>query len=132
MASMMLKCCLFAILTGVLALLLRELQSGQWSMLCVLAGGIVLVTVAVSAFGEWLGQIRTFVEKSGLEGKEWAALLKSALVCISVDVTGEFCKNMGQPFLAHGLEMAGRVCLGVIAIPYILDVLSLLESILRA
>lgn len=132
MASMVLKCCMFAVLIGVLSILLRELCGAQWATFCAIAGAITLLIFGLSSLEDWIGQIRILIDKSGLDGKDWRVLLKSALVCLSVDFTADFCKNMGQPLLAHGLEIVGRVCLGILAVPYILEVLSMLEGILQA
>ncbi len=132
MPSIILKCCVLALVTGILALLLREIHGGQWALFCVITGAVVLFIFGLSMLEEWLGQIRIFIEKSGIQGKEWGVLLKGSLICICVDFTAEFCKSTGQPLLAQGLEMVGRVCMAILAIPFIVEILSMVEGILQA
>ena len=132
MTSILLKCCIFALITGVLALLLREIPGGQWSFYCVLVSGIMLFISGLSMFEEFYLQIRSLIEKSGLQSTEFGVLLKGTILCICGDFTGEFCKSTGQPLLAHGIELIGRICLGILAIPFILEMLSMVEGILHA
>lgn len=132
MPSLILKCCMFALVTGLLALLLREIHGGQWTLLCLLAGGIVLFIYGLSMLSDWFDQIHLFVEKSGINRNEWGILLKGTFICICVDFTTELCKNTGQPLLAQGLELVGRVTMAMLAIPFIIEILSLAEEILQA
>ena len=131
MPTILLKCCMFALITGVLALLLREIHGIQWSLLCVIAGGILLLMTGLTMFDKFILQIQTLVDKSGIQGTEWRALIKGSLICICGDFTGEFCKNTGQPLLAQGIEMVGRISLGILAVPFVIEMLSLVEDILQ-
>ena len=132
MPTVILKCCLFVLVTGLVSLLMRDLCGGTWGLLCGVLGGIVLFVYAVSFFEDWLSQIGSLVEKSGLSGKEWGVMIKCTMICICVDFTADFCKSAGQPMLAHGLELTGRIGIALLAIPYVLEVLSLIESVLQA
>lgn len=132
MPTILLKCCLFALITGILALLLREIHGGQWSLYCVLISGIILLISGLSMFEDWFLEIRSLVEKSGIQGSAWSALLKGTFICICGDFTGEFCKSSGQPLLAQGVEMVGRISLGILAVPFVVEMLSMVEGILQA
>ncbi len=131
MAGMVIKCCIIALVSCIVVLILKELRL-EWSGLSGLLGGVILALTVCIIMEEIMTKISPFVVKSGLEKNSLHAILKCIGITFLVDFISGFCRSQGQLSIALALEMVGRISICVIALPFAMDLLNLANQILFA
>lgn len=129
MSALVVKCGIAALITGIVAIILKEVRM-EWGILSTLAGGVMVSLAALTLMENTFTDIGTFVEKSGIEKDQLSVIVKCMGLCYVVDFSAGFCRNAGQTFLASSLEFAGKVSLCILSIPFVLDLLDLVNQIL--
>ncbi len=128
MAALIVKCGMTALVTALIALLLKETKT-ELSALCCIAGGTVICITALSVMGDLMGDLRALVEKSNLSQQDLKMVLKCIGICFLVDFVAGFCRHIGQPFLASALELAGKIGMCLLCIPFVLQVMDLVGQV---
>lgn len=131
MTGVVVKCGLGALITSILALILKETRT-EWGTVCGLIGGVMISLSAFTLLESLLSAASAFVGKSGIEKDQLTAILKCIGLCFLVDFTAGFCRNAGQASLAAALELVGKVCLCVLCLPFALELLDLVQTVLTA
>ena len=125
-----LQMCALAVLTALLALLLKGKQ-GELGILVSLAGLVVLFLALAEPFGELLAFLRTLSEGTGLDSAVFTPLYKVLGIALVVHLGGQLCRDAGESALAAGLETAGSVCAMLAALPLLERTLSLLRELME-
>ena len=131
MTSVVIKCCLIALITSIVVIILKELRT-EWSGLCGLLGSIMILIAAFTFFDQIITLLTSIVSQSGLDKEHFRAILKCMGITFLVDFISIFCRGQGQLSLATAIETAGRIGVCVIAIPFALDLLELANRIFSA
>ena len=131
MTGIVVKCCVIALVTALIALVLKEMRL-EWSGILGLLGCVVLILAAISMFEQILTSISSFVMQSGLDREEFTAIAKCTGITFLVDFVSGFCRGQGQISLATAVETIGRISVCVLAIPFALELLGLANQILSA
>ncbi len=131
MAGIVVKCCIIALVAGIVMIILKEIHL-DWSGLCGLLAGIMLMLAAFDMIEQILLSISTFLQQSGLEKDRFTAVIKCMGITFLVDFVAGFCRGQGQLSLATAIETVGRISVCVIAIPFALDLLGLANQIISA
>lgn len=129
MSALVIKCGIAALLTGIVAIILKELRT-EWGTISALTGGVMISLAALTLLENTFIDIGTLVEKSGIEKDQLSVIVKCMGLCYVVDFSAGFCRNVGQTFLASSLEFAGKVSLCILSIPFVLELLDLVNRIL--
>lgn len=117
-----------AVLFAALCLILRE-SGSRASGLVALAGGLALLTYAISRYKEPIAALVRLAEEAGLAGS-FAALLKMLAVALLAHLAAELCRDMGEGTLASRIELCGRVEILLLCLPLFLELCTLAREVL--
>ena len=81
MTSVVIKCCLIALITSIVVIILKELRT-EWSGLCGLLGSIMILIAAFPFFDQIITLLTSIVSQSGLDKEN-----KFVLYCKILDKT---------------------------------------------
>ena len=104
-----------AILTAVLATLMRRYHKEYAMLLSVLGGGLILFMIFQN-FTPALSSI-TDMLSSGVSGEYTIILIKTLGTCFLAQFAADACRDAGESSLASKVELAGKVAVILMALP---------------
>lgn len=105
-----------AILTAVLATLMRRYHKEYAVMLSVLGGGFILFMVFQN-FSPVFSSIVDMISASGVSGEYTVILGKTLGTCFLAQFAADACRDAGESSLASKVELAGKVAVIIMALP---------------
>ncbi|MEA4815157.1 MAG: SpoIIIAC/SpoIIIAD family protein [Oscillospiraceae bacterium] len=115
-------------LTGALAALLLKNNSPVFTLLLLMAVGILVIRSASGFIEDALDFISELVYLSGLNNAIFAPLLKTVGISIITKVSSDLCRDAGAAAAAGLVETSGALCAIITAIPLMRSVLELVMS----
>ena len=104
-----------AILTAVLATLMRRYHKEYAMLLSVLGGGLILFMIFQN-FTPALSSITDMLSASGVSGEYTIILIKTLGTCFLAQFAADACRDAGES-LASKVELAGKVAVILMALP---------------
>ena len=104
-----------AILTAVLATLMRRYHKEYAMLLSVLGGGLILFMIFQN-FTPALSSITDMLSASGVSGEYTIILIKTLGTCF-LAFAADACRDAGESSLASKVELAGKVAVILMALP---------------
>ena len=105
-----------AILTAVLATLMRRYHKEYAMLLSVLGGGLILFMIFQN-FTPVLSSITDMLSASGVSGEYTIILIKKLGTCFLAQFAADACRDAGESSLASKVELAGKVAVILMALP---------------
>ncbi|MCR5610839.1 MAG: hypothetical protein K6F68_03300 [Clostridiales bacterium] len=110
-----------AIVTVVLTVTLKNIKP-ELGMQTAIAGGIILVVLAVSEFTGIADQITKFVKNTGIDGEVLETVFKATGTAYITQSASDICKDAGESALSSKVEICGRVIMASMVIPSFIKV----------
>ena len=117
-----------ALCGAVCALVLRRLRPEASSVL-VIAAGVLALLLALPSLSELLGGLSALEESGGVSGIYMTQLMKVAGISLLMDFAAQTCRDAGEESLAMKTELAGRIMLLSLALPFMQSLLSQVLSL---
>lgn len=124
----MLKLAGFAIMGALAALLLRQLKPGVGLTVSLAAGAMVTVLL-LPTLGEAVQGISSLAQSGGLSDAYLSQLMKVGGVSLLMDFAAQTCRDAGESGLAMKVELAGRVMLIGLSLPFMQALLAQIMSL---
>ena len=124
----MLKLAGFAIMGALAALLLRQLKPGVGLTVSLAAGAMVTVLL-LPTLGEAVQGISSLAQSGGLSDAYLSQLMKVGGVSLLMDFAAQTCRDAGESGLAMKVELAGRVMLIGLSLPFMQALLTQIMSL---
>lgn len=113
----MLKLAGFAVCGAIMAMLLRRMKPEAGTALSI-AAGAMLALLLLPTLQEAVSGIASLARAGGLSDGYMAQLLKVGGVSLLMDFAAQTCRDAGENGLAMKVELAGRVTLIALALPF--------------
>lgn len=124
----LMKIAALAVCAAVCALVLRRLRPEMGAALSIAAGLMVLM-LAIPMVAQVMSGLSTMAKSGGVSDGYMAQLLKVAGVSLLMDFAAQTCRDAGEESLAMKAEMAGRVMLLALALPFMQTLLGQILSL---
>lgn len=124
----LMKIAALAVCGAVCALVLRRLRPEMGAALSIAAGLMVLL-LAVPMVAQVMSGLSTMAKSGGVSDGYMAQLLKVAGVSLLMDFAAQTCRDAGEESLAMKAELAGRVMLLALALPFMQTLLGQILSL---
>ena len=124
----MLKLCGAAVLASLLALTLRRLKPEMGHVLTLSAGALLTVAV-LPTLGTTVTLLTSIAEAGNVPQEYLGTLLKVGGVSLLADFSAQTCRDAGEESLAHRVELAGRITLIGLALPFMASLLQQIMSL---
>ena len=109
------RLCGVCILLCVVAITAKE-GGGRFAPLVGLAGGIFLLSFAITRYGEVIGILSDFSENE-LFSSLLSLSLRIVALCILTEVSAGICRDLGEAGLAAKMELCGRAEILLVTLP---------------
>lgn len=105
-----------AILTAVLAAVLRRYHQEYAILLSILGGGLILFMI-FQHFTPVFSSITNMISASGVSNEYAIILCKTLGMCFLAQFAADACRDAGESSLAQKVELAGKVAVILMALP---------------
>lgn len=120
--------CGAAIVTAVLALMLRS-QSPHSAMLLSIASGAVIILSLLKNMPDTLGGIRSVMADGGIDTADIAILLKVMGICFVTEFTCDCVTEAGLLSLSTNISFAGKILVLLTALPLFQNILDVITKL---
>lgn len=120
--------CGIAVVTAVLALLLRA-QSPHSAMLLSVASGVIIILSLVKNLPETLSGISTVLAEGGVDTSYVTILLKVMGICFVTEFTCDCVTEAGLMSLSTNISFAGKLLVLFTAMPLFNSIISVINTL---
>ncbi|MFR1518677.1 MAG: SpoIIIAC/SpoIIIAD family protein [Clostridia bacterium] len=113
----LIKIALTGIVISILILLLKGFKSDLAPALAV-AGSVVLLGAVLIMVSGAADAVKDLFQSSELESEHMKSILKIIGAAYVVDFSASLCRDMGEVSMASKIELAGRVFIVMLAVPW--------------
>ena len=124
----LMKIAALAVCAAVCALVLRRMRPEMGAALSIAAGLMVLL-LAIPMVAQVMNGLSDMAQSGGVSDGYMAQLLKVAGVSLLMDFAAQTCRDAGEESLAMKAELAGRVMLLALALPFMQTLLGQILSL---
>ena len=122
------KIALTGIVISILILLLKSFKSDLAPVLAVVGSVVLLGAVLVMVSGA-AEAVKDLFQSSELESEHIRNILKIIGAAYVVDFSASLCRDMGETSMASQIELAGRVFIVILAVPWAQTLISAVKSL---
>ncbi len=122
------RLCGYAVCAAVMTLLLRRLKP-EAGLAVSLASGALLTGLFLPQLSQVITAVSDIARAGGLAEDYLVQLLKVCGVSLLMDFSAQTCRDAGEDGLALRVEMAGRVALIALALPFMQALLMQIMSL---
>lgn len=115
--------------TSISVLILKSLKA-EFAVLAGLAGGCLILFIAIDMISGIFGKLNLIVSKTGLETEIFKLLLKILGIGYLTEFSANICSDSGNSSIAEYITLGGRVVILVLSFPIILNLLNLVVTLL--
>lgn len=124
----MIVICGAAIMTAVLAVMLRQ-QSPHSALLLSLASGAVIILSILKHMPDVLSGVQSLLSDSGIDMQSVAVLLKVVGICFVTEFTCDCVTEAGLLSLSTNISFAGKILVLLTALPLFQNILTIITSL---
>ena len=122
--------CGAAIVTAVLAVMLRS-QSPHRAMLLSVAAGAVIILSLLKDMPDTLSGVRSVLNDGGIDTSDIAVLFKVTGICFVTEFTCDCVTEAGLLSLSTNISFAGKILVLITALPLFENILNVVTSLLN-
>lgn len=118
----------FAVCAALMAMLLRRMRP-EAGLALALGGGALLAWMVTPTLQQAIGGIADIARAGGVPDGYMTQLLKVGGISLLMDFSAQTCRDAGEEGLAMKVELAGRVMLIALALPFMRSLLTQIMSL---
>ncbi len=123
----MIKLCGVAVIAVTLTVMIKEMKRGIGTLVGI-AALLTLFFAIMSKYGEAITGISELTRENGL-GRYSTLMIKALGIGTAVKITSDICRDFGEGGIAGGIELAGKLEILLLALPFISELLSAITDI---
>ena len=125
----MLKIALFALVSLIIIVVLRQYHPEYALLTAVISGGLILIFLSLELASPLFTLIK-MLNSYGVSNGLTSYILKALGICILTNFSVGLCTDFGQTSLAAKVEMAGKVAILILSLPILQNILEVGLSLL--
>ena len=125
----LLQLCGVALVGGMLMLFLKELRPAMLPPLR-LAVSLLLLGCALALYAPLLSRVQELLQSTGV-GEYADVLLRALGIALICELTAILCEDLGEPGVARGIHIFGKLEILVLSLPLVDKVLELAKELLQ-
>lgn len=127
---MLFKILAFAIVTAILCIYLKSINS-EFFLLALISGGVILSLYTVSYLSETIEMIKQLTELSGIDNKIIVICIKVTLIGYLVEFTCGTIEDCGLKGLSDKVALIGRLIIVGMSMPLLVSLVKLISVFLE-
>ena len=114
----------------ILAVLFRQ-HKPEYAPLISLAAGLAVVFMLLGQLEPIFSQMEEILQQAGIGTEYIAVLLKSLGICYITQLAADTCRDAGESAIASKMELAGKITVMTLAVPYFTGMLQTVGELIR-
>ena len=114
----------------ILAVLFRQ-HKPEYAPLISLAAGLAVVFLLLGQLEPIFFQMEEILQQAGIGTEYIAVLLKSLGICYITQLAADTCRDAGESAIASKMELAGKITVMTLAVPYFTGMLQTVGELIR-
>ena len=114
----------------ILAVLFRR-HEPEYAPLISLAAGLAVVFLLLGQLEPIFSQMEEILRQAGIGTEYIAVLLKSLGICYITQLAADTCRDAGESAIASKMELAGKITVLTLAVPYFTGMLQTVGELIR-
>ncbi|MBQ3242107.1 MAG: stage III sporulation protein AD [Oscillospiraceae bacterium] len=114
----------------ILAVLFRQ-HKPEYAPLISLAAGLAVVFLLLGELEPIFYQMEEIFQQAGIGTEYIAVLLKSLGICYITQLAADTCRDAGESAIASKMELAGKITVLTLAVPYFTGMLQTVGELIR-
>ena len=114
----------------ILAVLFRQ-HKPEYAPLISLAAGLAVVLLLLGQLEPIFSQMEEILQQAGIGTEYIAVLLKSLGICYITQLAADTCRDAGESAIASKMELAGKITVLTLAVPYFTGMLQTVGELIR-
>lgn len=124
----LIKIAITGIVISILILLLKSFKSDMAPVLAI-TGTVVLLGAVIVMMSGAADAIKDLFQSSELESENIKNILKIIGAAYVVDFSASICRDMGEASMASKIELAGRIFIVLLAVPWAASLISAVKTL---
>ena len=113
---------------AIAALLLRNARS-EYAPMAVIAAGIVILIITLSALSDVIVAFEGIVDKTGLDRSLFSSLLKIIGIGYLTEYSVSLCNDLDCASLGKKISLAGKITIFLTALPIVMSLIKAISAI---
>ncbi|MBQ2791852.1 MAG: stage III sporulation protein AD [Oscillospiraceae bacterium] len=114
----------------ILAVLFRQ-HKPEYAPLISLAAGLAVVFLLLGQLEPIFSQMEEILRQAGIGTEYITVLLKSLGICYITQLAADTCRDAGESAIASKMELAGKITVLTLAVPYFTGMLQTVGELIR-
>lgn len=114
----------------ILAVLFRQ-HKPEYAPLISLAAGLAVVFLLLGQLEPIFSQMEEILQQAGIGTEYIAVLLKSLGICYITQLAADTCRDARESAIASKMELAGKITVLTLAVPYFTGMLQTVGELIR-
>ncbi len=115
-------------LISLIIIIIVKQYKPEFAIYVSLMAGVLIFTLVFSKISDVISLLNSLVNKSSINGKFIALLIKITGIAILTEFAVSICKDSGENAIANKIDIGGKVMIVTVSIPIIS---SLLETVIK-
>ncbi|MEG1499863.1 MAG: stage III sporulation protein AD [Clostridia bacterium] len=115
--------------TCIAVLIVKQIKP-EIAVVLSVAGGILIVLLAINSLSSVIAGLSALAEKTGLSSGLFSTVLKIVGIGYVTEFAANICSDSGSAGLADKILLAGKVVILVIAIPIMTNIIEIITGLL--
>ena len=115
---MIIKIISLALCVCVLNIILKDTHK-TFALFINICFAIIVALFLLDYTAEFIDKIKDLFSVNSSSGKMFNCLFKGALICVLTKISADICKESGNTVISDIVDIAGRVVLLLIALPFV-------------
>lgn len=118
------------LLGAIIALMLKQSRS-EFSMLAVLATGVIILIIILNSLGDVIVAFNKIVIKSGISQELFTGLIKIIGVGYVTEYGASMCDDLGCGSISKKIHLAGKIGIFLMALPIVMALIDIIGEIVK-
>lgn len=127
---MFLKVILMCLVASVIILLIKKYSPENALTVALAAVSVILLFIIISA-SDLFSEIRELFDSFGIDPEIVKITLKALGICYLTGFAADVCRDFGQTSLASKVELAGKVTVVILTLPFVKQILRVATELME-
>lgn len=127
---MFLKVILMCLVASAIILLIKKYSPENALTVALAAASVILLFIIISA-SDLFFEMRDLFDSFGLDPEIVKITLKALGICYLTGFAGDVCRDFGQTSLASKVELAGKVTVVILTLPFVKQILRVATELME-
>lgn len=118
-------------LVGAVITVMLKSSKSEFSVLAVLATGIIILTIVLNSFSDVIVAFNKIVDKSGISNSLFTGLLKIIGVGYVTEYSSSICSDMDCASIGKKIQLAGKITIFLMALPIVMALIDTVSEIVK-